>query len=441
MGRNSYLSVVSTVVRRLDLRLCRVWDQACNAAEVDMSTARVEVIDDYYDPFPLYSMEGPYFGIFYANLRSGVHSLGEKTHRDLVKAVRAKVKRDVKRQMQMPKFSNSLVKVIQRSPWKRGLTPSNVFSKSTPGAREFKEQMACWAEQDLFRCASDIDRTREVMLRFEARMVEELEELEELEDDLLCSKLLQERPGEMDFSANSCYEPDVYNQLVEWIEGAKEYHREIEIKDYTGWEPDCCVNLFRFEVAHIEQLLRDYKAQEGAAQEIVARRPSEAMTNLHLRNVPIPAADHGSMELEPEALQRCPVKWDLANAQSLFQAIIQDPNHRGRLWGSKDVVLWNPPAHLESSISHAKRLSTAHDTVRICSPYKRIIEEKHRGTGIAEFGMDAYQPFVSTKEEARRCPGYIQEEEKEAIFGPANASLLGFSSLQNRQHGKVLKSE
>ncbi|EFJ15898.1 hypothetical protein SELMODRAFT_422328 [Selaginella moellendorffii] len=327
MGRNAYLSVVNTVVRRLDLRLCRVWDQACKAADVDMFIARVEVIDDYYDPFPLLSIiEGPYSGITYADLRSRVDSLDEKTHRDLVKAVRAKVKRDVKRQMQMPKFSNSLAKLIRRSPWKQGLTPSNVFSKSTPGAREFKERMACWAEQDLFRCASDIDRTREVMLRFEARMVEELQELEELEDDLLCSKLLQERPGEMDFSANSCYEPDVYNQLVEWIEGAKEYHREIEIKDYTVWEPDCCVNLFRFEVAHIEQLLRDYKAQEGAAQEIVARRIIVvhdhyvwAVGSNHLRNAPIPAADHGSMELEPEALQRCPVKWDLANAQSLFQ--------------------------------------------------------------------------------------------------------------------------
>ncbi|EFJ32925.1 hypothetical protein SELMODRAFT_406923 [Selaginella moellendorffii] len=185
MGRNAYLSVVSTVVRRLDLRLCRVWDQACNAAEVDMSIARVE----YY--------RGP---ITYADLRSGVDSLDEKTHRDLVKAVLAKVKRDVKRQMQMPKFSNSLAKLIRRSPWKPGLTPSNVFSKSTPGAREFKERM----------------------------------------QERMCSKLLQERPGEMDFSANSCYEPDVYNQLVEWIEGAKEYHREIEIKGYTG----CCVNLF-----------------------------------------------------------------------------------------------------------------------------------------------------------------------------------------------------
>ncbi|EFJ32933.1 hypothetical protein SELMODRAFT_406940 [Selaginella moellendorffii] len=212
------------------------------------------------------SREGPYGGITYADLRSGVDSLDERTHQDLVKAVRAKVKRDVKRQMQMPKFSNSLAELIRRSSWKPKFTPSNVIFKSTQGAREFKERMACWAEQDLFRCASDIDRTREVMLRFETRVVEELE------DDMLCSKLLQERPGEMNFSANSCYEPDVYNQLAEWIEGAKEYHREIEIKDYKVWEPDCCVNLFRFEVAYIEQLLRDYKAQEGAAQEIVARR-------------------------------------------------------------------------------------------------------------------------------------------------------------------------
>ncbi|EFJ15800.1 hypothetical protein SELMODRAFT_422343 [Selaginella moellendorffii] len=290
---------LNTVVRRLDLRLCRVWDQACKATEVDMFIARVEVIDDCYDPYPLYTVEGPYGGITYADLRSGVDSLDEKTHRDLVKAVRGNVKRDVKRQMQMPKFSNSLAELIRRSSWKPKFTPSNVIFKSTPGAREFKERMACWAEQE--------GTSREVMLRFEARVVEELE------DDMLCSKLLQERPGEMDFSANSCYEPDVYNQLVEWIEGRSTIAR-LRLK------------ITRFEVAYIEQLRRDYKAREGARRswrgEFIAnvvhdhyawavvsndQSPFEKCVLLILfldfaigaREDTIPAADHGSMELEP----------------------------------------------------------------------------------------------------------------------------------------------
>ncbi|EFJ33195.1 hypothetical protein SELMODRAFT_406816 [Selaginella moellendorffii] len=254
--------------------------------------------------------EGPYFGITYADLRSGVYSLDEKTHRDLVKAVRAKVKRQIK----MPKFR-------RRS--------SSGDHRGNPSSHR-----PMWFANALQQAAAG-----------EAR-----------------------RNG-----FPTC--------ITNWWSGSRVHHREIEIKDYKVWEPDCCVNLFRFEVVYIEQLLRDYKAQEGAAQEIVARRcepidfeeergmfrhmrssrrqvfvvatlldelsldsdfknsllmrcmittsrPSEAMTNLHLRNAPIPAADHGSMELEPEALQRCPVKWDLAKAQSLLQAIIQDPSHR-----------------------------------------------------------------------------------------------------------------